>query len=227
MKSVDDDFFKTWSPKMAWCLGLIATDGCLFSNVNAFRNVLVNKTLALGNTDKEIIDKMVNYIKSTYKIGTVKYNGRNGYGHCSDMYCVKIISSIIYDDLIALGIKERKSLDIQFPANYPVEFMADYIRGLWDGDGSVSWYQHNGIFKCRIGMGSERFIRDLDAYLVGILNLSKHTIGTRVLMNASPFFVLSLSGENARKLCRYIYHDKMGDAYLTRKLNAWKEYKRR
>ena len=216
-KSVNHDFFKTWSPDMAWCLGLLATDGSITSQKNVYNNEPVRKTIQLGSTDSEIVEKFVKFINSTYKIGKEEVR-HTGFGDTGPFYNTCILSNNIYDDLISLGVIERKSLVMDFPTNYPVEYMADYIRGLWDGDGSIKLID-NKYIQCAFHSGSEQFISSIAD------EISKITSSEIDYKFRSTVFVINICGDNARKLCRYIYHDKMGDAYLTRKYNVWLKYK--
>ena len=221
-RNIDENFFKTWSPEMAWCLGLMVTDGNLASQRNILSDNLERKRLNIKNTDKEIIDKFVMLTKSTYKVGIVNVDSTLGFGHRKKCFSTNISSEIIYDDLVALGLKERKSLDIEWNGDkVPLQFMPDYIRGLWDGDGGIYWRPERSEFSCSLTSGSHNFIYGLSHFLDERLGLSKHTISKKL----NSVYVLQLYGYNAYKLCRYIYHDKMGDAYLTRKYNVWLKYK--
>jgi len=221
---VDSNFFSgSWSVEKAWCLGLIATDGCLFSSTRVNNGGIAKKGISLISTDKEMIEKFANYLSSTHTIGCVVDRGYNGYGHNKPVYQIHILNSKLYDDLVKLGLKERKSLDLQFLNDYPEEFMRDYIRGCWDGDGGIYYYYQ---FSCCIVSSSYNFITHIDSFLSSVLCFDKHTISNICVEGKHIQFKLNLTGENARKLCRYIYHDKMGDAYLTRKYNVWLKYDR-
>jgi len=52
------------------------------------------------------------------------------------LYVVYINNEKLYDNLVNLGLTPNKSLTMQFP-NVPDEFVRHFIRGCWDGDGSV------------------------------------------------------------------------------------------
>ena len=49
----------------------------------------------------------------------------------------EINSKMIFEDLLALGGSPNKSKSIRMP-KVPKEFIGDFIRGLFDGDGSIS-----------------------------------------------------------------------------------------
>jgi len=221
-KFVNVDFFNTWSERMAWCVGLIATDGNLYSAKRILNEEKSNENVRIDSVDYEIIRKFVSFTGSTYAIREYCIDGRK------KEYQTQMTNKDLYYRMINLGLKERKSLDLQFPKDYPDEWMPGYTRGVWDGDGGVYDY---GYLACKIGMGSINFIRGLDDYLTTFLNLSKHTINIRKTERpcgeVDCYYTIQLSSDNAIKLCRYMYHDNMQDAYLTRKYNVWLEYKRR
>ena len=54
---VDEDFFKQWTPKMAWVLGLIYTDGCL---VEPHGSVKGRACTLLAQKEPELIEKVLN-----------------------------------------------------------------------------------------------------------------------------------------------------------------------
>jgi len=122
-RSVNHDFFKTWSSDMAWVFGILVTDGNISSQKNIFSGESICKVLQLGMTDKDVVDKFVKFLESNYSI--IKVKGKRGlYGFNSDSFHTSIRSDKLYDDLVALGLKERKSLDIEWNGEkVPSEFM--------------------------------------------------------------------------------------------------------
>ena len=66
---------------------------------------------------------------------------------------------VIYRDLIELGGSENKSLTIKFP-KVPKEYLSDFIRGYFDGDGCVMNLKGgriNSAFTC----GNKEFLKSL------------------------------------------------------------------
>ena len=60
---VDEDFFKQWTPKMAWVLGLIYTDGCLVEPHGS-----VKGRLTLSQKEPELIEKVLTLLNSNAKL---------------------------------------------------------------------------------------------------------------------------------------------------------------
>lgn len=122
---INEDFFTVWSHDMAYVLGLWFADGCIYRS--RWGDVF---SICLHVKDVELLQNILITMESEHKL--YKYNN-----------CVKIQigSNKIVKDLMSLGGKFRKSLDIGFPY-VPKEYMPDFIRGYFDGDGSF-YYKHN------------------------------------------------------------------------------------
>ena len=112
---IDEDFFKTWTPKMAYIFGFWIADGNMFEK---------NSSISFYNKDYNLIFTIKSILKSGYKIGKDKDN----------VFHSIITNKIIYDDILKLGGIPRKSLTIQFP-EIPDEYLHHFIRGEFDGDG--------------------------------------------------------------------------------------------
>lgn len=139
---INQDYFKTWSRNMAYILGLWFADGCIYSG-KMF-------DITLHTKDKYILKQIAKELE---------YEG-NLYDYV-DKQAARINFScvVIYNDIVALGGCESKSKVIQFP-NIPKEYLSDFIRGYFDGDGSVMRIKGNRLnsaFTC----GSKKFLDSL------------------------------------------------------------------
>jgi hypothetical protein len=115
----------TWSPALAYAVGLAATDGCL---VNTCRHVaFVSTDLEQMQTFLECIGRPRSAIRS--------------YGN---IYRVQLGDVDLYRWLSDAGLTPRKSLTLG--AIYvPEEMFFDLVRGLLDGDGSIRQYVHRPV----------------------------------------------------------------------------------
>lgn len=115
------DYFQniTTSTQAYW-LGFIAADG----NVQWTTK---NKCLSIGlaKKDKSHLLKFINDIEYDKQLSERKQSFR-----------ITIYSKKLVEGLITQGIGPRKSLSL-LPWRGPLEFMRDYWRGLFDGDGSI------------------------------------------------------------------------------------------
>jgi hypothetical protein len=199
---------------MAYILGFWFADGCITKG-RIF-------SIKQHKNDIYLLDKINKEMQSTYPI-------RQENNSC----CFEINSKIIYDDIINLGGKERKSLDVEFP-DVPKKYLPDFIRGYFDGDGTISEgrMSKNGSYcgyKAAICSGSKGFISKFKNILeenipgISIIYYEHKTIGGtvsirgRVLENDGIVYRLSFSPNNLRKLRDFMYSDREDELRLIRK----------
>lgn len=141
---INQDYFKKWSSNMAYMLGFWYADGCIY-NGKIF-------DITVQSKDKYIIKQFAKELE--YEGPVMDYVDRQA---ARLNFCCKVI----YDDLISLGGSERKSLTLTFPTDIiPDEYLSDFIRGYFDGDGCVCLVKNNRIntsFCC----GSKKFLDEL------------------------------------------------------------------
>ena len=123
----DENFFKAWSPDMAYTLGYLYADGSLED-----ASYLRGKYMRVTSTDKSTIMKIRQWLKSEHSIVTMKPNWPNG----KLRYLLRIGSHKLYDTLICLGLYPNKSLTVRFP-KVPKKYLRHFVRGYFDGDGCV------------------------------------------------------------------------------------------
>lgn len=181
-------FENGWNSENAYFLGLILSDGCLTHNKD--RNIIV-----LSMNDLDVISKMHSYVECKRKI----YHQ----GKCSSLYywneeAVKFLRNY--------GLKERKSLSLEYPYNLPMEFMSDFVRGFFDGDGSVVFRntKYNIYPQVSIVSASYNFIIGLQTVL------TNNNIESRVYRdkrNNNIYLKISKIGE-VKKIKDFIYYDE-------------------
>ncbi|MEQ1499788.1 MAG: LAGLIDADG family homing endonuclease [Parcubacteria group bacterium] len=122
-KKVNKDFFKKWSPEMAYVLGFFSADGYVTKNNRGA------EFLCLEISDKKLINTIKTVLKSEHKISVRKKFDKI-------TYRLQIGSIEMCNDLRILGIKERKTKNLSLP-KVPSEYIKDFVRGYFDGDGNV------------------------------------------------------------------------------------------
>ena len=195
--NINQDYFKTWSNNMAYILGFWYADGCIYGG-KMF-------DITLHKKDKYIIKKIAQELD--YQGPILDYVDRQA---CRINFSCKVI----YNDLIALGGTERKSKILQFP-NIPIEFLPDFIRGYFDGDGSVynvKGKRINTNFAC----GSNKFLQSL-------LQLLKKEAGIEGGSISIANQSLTFGKKDSIKLGNYIYQNNP-ELYLLRKYEKFKQY---
>lgn len=153
-KAVDNNYFSVidTSEKAYW-LGMLAADGSV--GINNYIE------FCLKLEDKKHVEKFRTAIKSKHKIGekTIHLNGK-------EYKASRIIirDSKLNSDLCKYGVCNNKSLITRFPFDIPQKFYKDFIRGYFDGDGSIySYIQSNGKLRYEIAIstGSMDMVNDL------------------------------------------------------------------
>ena len=104
-----------------YVLGIIASDGCLSFDKHSHREN-INITL----NDKELIEKLNKILTPDKKLY-----------HYKDSYSINFKNDEAIEILKKYNITYRKSLTYEFPDNVPKKYLKDFIRGYFDGDGSV------------------------------------------------------------------------------------------
>lgn len=168
---INDKFFSAWSSEMAYVLGLIATDGCISRS----------GTVSLCINDKDLLEKVKSLMGSTH---TIKY-----YGYQDGLYNFSFSRQRLISDLNRLGVFPNKSLTIRFP-DVPLAFLVDFIRGIFDGDGSVFFEKRSPGFPLRVSFvgGSKDFIETLEIKLQ-VLGMPKRTIYQQKTKNAVSYMI--------------------------------------
>ena len=142
-KKINQDFFKIWSPQMSYILGYIAADGCIYKRKNRKNSYTLNIT----SKDKDNLLKMGKNLSPDCSI-SIKYNSqRLPYSQ------IQISNREICGDLISLGILPRKTYNLNF-IKVPEEYFSDFVRGFFDGDGTVYIYKVNGTPQIKGGFVS-------------------------------------------------------------------------
>ncbi len=193
------DFFKEWKPEMAYILGLFFSDGNVTSDK---RQVNIH----LHKDDYSILEK-ISRIMGTNR--PVKIYSNASY--------FRVDSKTIVNDLISLGCVPRKSLILKFP-KIKDEFLPHFIRGYFDGDGSIYFNKPNTIKVTFISTKS--FVISLQKSLNRALKLR-----TAPLQSSHKLWIALYYGDDARKLCKWMYKNSKG-LYLKRKKDRFDKHMR-
>jgi hypothetical protein len=160
---INENFFSEWSPQMAWVLGLLFTDGYIVEEGTGLR-ACSGLSVVLASIDRDMLENVRTHLKSTRPIRKKVQS----YDKTKHIYSFDFYRKKMRDDLQKLGLIQRKSLTMKFP-NVPEEYMRHFIRGCWDGDGSVYIGKNNKINASYVS-GSKDFIERLahELHKIGI-----------------------------------------------------------
>ena len=214
---VNEEFFDDWDPAMAYVLGYLYADGNL-ENASYLRG----RYIRFSSVDRDILEKVKQSLCSAHKIVSQKPGWPNG----KQRYLLRIGSHKIYNSLLKYGLYPNKSLTIKFP-DVPPGYLADFIRGYFDGDGCVSLYKVRGVHQevvvkrllIAFTSGSIDFLNRLAALLRQGITLKQSTVYV-----SHRSYQLRYSTEDSIKLFKFMYASVSQDLYLARKLNVFRDY---
>lgn len=187
---IKQDYFKQWTHNMAYVLGLWYADGCIYGG-KMF-------DITLHAKDKYILKRIAEELE--YEGPLCDYVDRQA--SRLNFSCV-----VIYNDIIALGGTERKSNSITFP-EVPKEYLPDFIRGYFDGDGCIMRLKGNRV-NSAFTSGSKKF---LDALLL----LLREEAGVEGGSYDSSSLSLRFGKRDTLRIGNYIYRNDP-ELFLLRK----------
>lgn len=214
--SLNEEYFDCINtPNKAYILGLMCADGCNYPPKHtAF--------ISLQESDKDLLEKIRKEMDSNQPLRIIDQSNRkyNNYTY-NNMCTYNMYSTRICDSLTRLGVVKNKSLILEFP-NISETLYSHFIRGYFDGDGSIYQYIKNENNKSiRLTFTStEKFCNKLKEIIenelgiyCGIYDASCHNGITKVL---------SITGTSSVKLLNWMYNN--ADLYLQRKYDRFVEY---
>lgn len=138
-----------WSPKLAYAVGLITTDGCLSTD---------GRHIDFTSKDIQLID----LFKTCLSVEHVK-TGSKMSGYSGKRYTRVQFGDIhFYQWLQGIGLTPKKSLTLG-PLKVPDELFFDFVRGCFDGDGTIySFWDRRWVdsfmFYIAFASGSKKFL---------------------------------------------------------------------
>lgn len=191
------------SEDKAYWLGFLAADGCVHDNYCR---------LTLQKRDREHIEKFRDALGIT-TIQIRDYSQKTCTGKICNYSTISIGCKNLIEDLKKQGIVERKSLILQ-PPKISDDFVYDWIRGYFDGDGSLSYSQKNNRWQCNCISTKEvlEWIRDK----LNIQNTKPFQVKRKDYIEKC--WTLHWNGRlNCLRTMNLIYKNNTAKIYLTRK----------
>lgn len=212
-KTKNENFFKTWTPEMAYVLGFFAADGSMNKNKRG------GCYIEFQITDGELLEKIRILLQSDNTISV-----RKRAVNWQPIYRLQIGSKVIFEDLTQLGFVQNKTAVLMLP-HIPPDYFSHFVRGYFDGDGNV-WngiihrfdrpHSSRALAVC-FTSGSENFLRSLKDELQVFTN----TTGGSLCYSRA--FRLRYASEDSLKLYRFIYYNTEG-LYLLRKKRVFDDF---
>lgn len=190
----NDNFFNIINTeKKAYWLGVLFADG------NISKNSSKTGSLFFSSKDKEWVESFIKDINSS---NTVKLESHSKFIK-SKIWKIQITSKQLYDDLNNLGCTPVKSKTMLFP-KLPKKLIPHFIRGYFDGDGTVGIYNNLKndnwkILKSGFCSGSKQFLESLITYLP----IQNKVVNTR----NNSIYTIQISLNDTIELYKYMYNN--------------------
>ena len=183
------DFFKNESSNMAWLVGFLAADGNISKKGNKIR-------IELSSVDKEILEKIKEIVQIDNPIK--EREDKRGFCFTSLEWACKEHK----EDLQAYGVIPCKTYTLTPPHKLSSKFHIDYIRGYFDGDGTIN--QNNKSLRwgiCGASKGVlEWIIKTLEEqYQIPSVKIHKDS------SNDKDFYSFVYSTNSTKKLYEKLY----------------------
>jgi hypothetical protein len=192
--------FDEYSEESCYWAGFLAANGCVDTKHRV--------RIMLKYDDFNHLEKFKAFMQSTHTISTNTYK----YNRCSFEFTNTYICDILD---INYSIIPNKTDKLKLTV-LPTKFMRHYLRGYFDGDGSIceSFSNKNSITSsiyATFASGSRNFSESLFSYLQDTLNLGGHLQE----FEGSTKWQLKFNTNDAKTLLKFMYLDS--NVYLDRK----------
>jgi hypothetical protein len=210
--AVNSDFFSVWSKEMSYVLGFFYADGGMERSVT-------NRAwyARFSSTDRDLLEQIADTMNAEHPLIVRDLPLPNKTG-----YILRIGDKKLYSTLERIGLYPNKSLTIKMPA-IPREFLADFIRGYFDGDGCVSIERQSKIIDgtrrikrlhTSFTSGSAVFLEQLSGFLNEEIKVFSK------IYRSDRSFQLRYSTVSSIRIFKYLYNGTTR-LYLRRKFNKF------
>lgn len=188
----------------AYWLGFLYADGCVSSS---------NNEIEISLKDKEHLEKFQKAIKAVNHKITKTVDAR--WSTETNIYHFSIKDAQLHTDLIKFGCVPNKTLTISAIPNIPRDYVSHFIRGYFDGDGSLHWLQSTNNYRISFTSGSKAFLEDIRKEL----QCQSISIGH---IKETNIYQLQISGrKQVERILNYLYKDSTEATRLDRKFNTY------
>lgn len=182
-----------WSCNFAYAIGLLTSDGFLSKD---------GRHIGFTSSEQEMIDLFKKALN--IKIKTIKYSR----GHETEKKYLMIHYSDknFYQFLLNIGLSPAKSKIIKL-VNVPDRYFGDFLRGLFDGDGTVENYQdarwpNSYGFKISYASASQDFLNWLKLKLNELDNLNGF------IRRGKGVYILKYTKGDSKSLFKIMYKNE-------------------
>lgn len=213
--SINENFFDCVDTEgKAYFLGFLYADGCNYTETN-------HVFIGLQARDIDILKKMNILIESDRPI---QISNPSGFG-CQDVATLHINNKRISKKLIDLGCTKAKSLTLQFPTEdqVPSHLIRHFMRGYFDGDGSVGNYlgTNNKLYMKFNVVSTVDFCKGIQNIFIKYFNMHYNVVSKGKYHNVKTGQISTSRTINSYKIMSWMYRNST--IFLKRKYDIFQE----
>ncbi len=186
---------RKWNSNLAYCVGLLATDGCLYND---------GRHISFVSADIQLIQLFKGLMNLSNRISykTSVLSGKK----CPH---IQFGNVGLYKWLIKIGLTPRKSLTLG-PLSVPRKYFIDFTRGCFDGDGTIYSYMDSRwadshMFYISFASGSKSFISWLREKIHKTIAIHGHISTAK----SRDFYQLRYAKKESLVLIKKMYYSKL------------------
>jgi LAGLIDADG-like domain len=176
-----------WNRKIAYLIGIIATDGTLRKNRPQIKITSKSKKYL-----EDLLSKIINDFTGREQEVTeynAKFKGKK-YKH----YQIQFTSIPFYQFCLDIGLKPNKTTSIT-NLEIPDEYFSDFLRGVIDGDGNYNLDERRETTTIRIYSASEEFLKWINERCIKLFGVggakfhhSENDLGEKLILVFHSFY---------------------------------------
>lgn len=196
----NENFFDTWSIELSWLVGIVLSDGCVFNDDS-------RRFVNIRMCDKDILEKIKSFTGYTNDIIELKPHKY----HYKIPYQITFSGNKVWRFFRDLGMDNNKSCNAIFPTTIPNNLIAHVVRGLFDGDGSISLSKNTGYPEARI-CGTKNVVDYVTNYF---------DISNTLHKNSDINYTIQYTGDRAIQFLNLLYSNSTDAIRMNRKYNKY------
>lgn len=203
----NSNYFSTESPNMAYIMGFIAADGTIRKNSNSIK-------ITVSRRDRELLEKIKEEVGIEVEVKDFTTN--QGY----DCSTLEWTDQKHKEDLAKYSIVPEKTFVLRPPTKLKREYWIDYIRGYFDGDGSINNIKNsngrgNGSIRWQVCSATKELIDWIVDFFNEEYGIPKVNVQTRIRNHEKPLYIVQYSSRASRMIYKVLYSES--SLYLARK----------
>ncbi len=201
---------------MAYVLGYIYADGSLDDSPR-----IRARYFSINSIDESTIRNIRSVLGSEHTVVRLAPTSENR----KEKFLLRIGSHGMYDDLEKLGLYPNKSLTMSFP-KIPKEFLPDFVRGYFDGDGCAYLEMGKGVSREKIvkrlrvifTSGSREFLEGLQDMISDSVDCAGK------IYESHRALQLVYGTKESMRIFVFLYRGANASLYLQRKFDVFLRY---